>query len=399
MLKRKKISALVLLLVLILTGCQPTPQEVLDENAAFKEAQKNDTSLKIEKDSIENIFKTTPDRVDIDLGTIRLNGVARVPDVKEIPVLTLERNKMYYDNFETFAKALTSGVQIDPQKITDDGIVKSFSFGEKSSVSVGCHSYIGISDGDKFNNAPEYKIVDRILPYLGEKAAPERTIKMDGKDVKLQSVIDNINTYLAQDALNLRPDYKYELRTVDTRLLEDGVNYGIEFEAESSYKGIPFDSRVLFANEEDCKANHGMTRKGEMFNVFALDNELKKINNLWGTESYNVVKETASDNNFLTLEAAFERLKDVLSKDTVFEFRSAELVYSIHYDGFYELTDDEEKNVKQFTATPAWFFALVPRNAGQDIWDDIADPHGTFIVDAVTGDVSVNYAYVSASRY
>lgn len=397
--KSKRIIVAVLLSALLFAACRPAPPEVIDEIIKLEEAQEKTTQpgQELEKDSIENIFKNTPKQVDLDLGTVKLNGAVRVPDVKEIPILTLERNTIFYNEFEKLLAGIVPEDELDLGKITynndnPDEISKEYLYNK---CSVFCYPTcpLGIWNDDMVRYV-DFPKAETIRLYRGEKVAPEKTYQMNGKQVKLQTVLDYVNDFLSQEELNLRPGYSFQVRTVFPRLMESEDysssikgDYGIEFYIECCYKGVAFDSVYAYAND-NWKANRNTSRESENLDIFITDGDCKSIKMLVLANSYQVAGETPTDNRFLTLDAAAGQLKKFLSGDAIFSFDSAELAYDIRYPGHYDLDEEKEKNVKQFTASPVWLF-IIDRDDPEIYGDCGRDVRKTYIVDAITGDVSV----------
>lgn len=382
---------MLLLLTLILTACRSVPAEVLDKQRELEEAKKNNTSFELEKDSIENIYKTSNGYVDLDLGTVHLKGSVRVPNVKEIPVLTLERNKKNWDEFEKFVTCVVPAKEVNPENIKIDAQYGSKEYNYKNyriTARAGDYGF-GIS-GNRFEKPFTYagfEKADTIFLYRGESVDPRQTYRMNGEDVKLQTVLDYVNNFISQEAFGMRPGYTLQVRTLFPRLLDDGENYGVEFLIESCYKGVPFDSIFGYANN-NWMANQNTSRESEFALIFVSDNKCERIDEMISpVATYNVLKETPTDNRFLTLEAAFMQLKNTLTDDSVFDdFSCAELAYDIRYPGHYNYEAEKEEKVKEFTASPVWLFMIdkAPRSG-----IDGHDVRKTFIVDAITGDVSV----------
>ena len=71
-------------------------------------------------------------------------------------------------------------------------------------------------------------------------------------------------------------------------------------------------------------------------------------------------------------------------------------MYDIRYPGYYQYTADELENVKELTASPVWLFIIDKDKRSGEYTDPYThDIRETYIVDAITGDVSIYNENVS----
>lgn len=184
--------------------------------------------------------------------------------------------------------------------------------------------------------------------------------------------------------------FTYRIRKIYIRKLS-GDRYGYEFSAERLYNGIPVDSTPLnnFAGA-DVGPKGYYVENGDPIYIWMIDSQT--IDYFYCGACRRADNSEKSRDEILTLPSAIAVLSNTLTASATFDISSVELLYINGYYADDYLVKYTDEDVERYLAYPketrlVWAFLLPIRAMEHGTLEYPHDPHYSFFVDAVTGEV------------
>jgi len=400
--KRVLFLLIMLLCVVLLTGCNAVPEEVQDDidRYNYRPAEERADSNLPQYDTLENIIAHTPAEMTRKIGNVFFDGIIRVPQTDTLSELTLGYNPVFnMHRRDIFRFFLPYEDEPDENFIFDQGYQDwggEYYMDENIGISISEDGFLVTmpSTAEKSEENPGgyldfqfYPVEEIIQCYRGEPLT-DTPYPFRGGELSLTQASRQVLDFLNTDPWRQwESGYEYMIRTAFIRKMGNDT-YGFEFCVERLYNGVSIDATKFYEfydDPEDLKRKGDVRRRGTPIYIFITDPYGPSGWTFRAMNSYVIIKDEPLPGPFITFDAALEAACGAISQKANITIRSAELCYDAGYRGFRGIYN--ERSIKDYFSMPVWAFIIDRRSISQ--LKNGHDTHWTLFVNALNGEVYV----------
>lgn len=381
--KINKILVLFIGCVILLSGCQPTPESVKERSKNYISSQDVE-----EKESgyvsVEHLLDNQEEILKEDHQNLKLLDTIHLEQPEHVSILTMK----LCDDFSSMEKMksmayLFFGNHKWEKKVKDYSHMRWATKSDKPVYGINefDEGDRDVTSGSVSNNG-SYAIAKREQRYIyadnrsaiyhvdwgGELG----TCKLSGETVSLAEAVDYVNDWCNTKWTEIEPMYTFRVKTVYQ--CKDKTDF-LFFDVCRYYKGVPFDDISFSSKDEetywDYKLEITMRKMGELSSV---------RNNNFG---YNLVEEENCDDKLIGLGEAINIVEHRMTGSRMNEITDIDIKYEVRWAGDKK-TEYCSTPGTRYEARPVWSFIV---DAPEYLADGGPWTRKFINVDMVTGEV------------
>lgn len=403
---------LLIIILLFLTGCEKTPDEVKNNMEKYNsDGDYNQDKIDNSHDIVTNLFGNIDEVLKANYQNLIMPNKITIEDIISIPLLTFKQADDFDHNYYDIMKLFYDESIINRQEIIEkkwsDGTSSYYFDNQKDKIyaSITDNGFVAISQSNAYDLIFQNNYEREQILHVDRGDDTNISYKLlDGK-CTVKSQIEYVEQWLSNYWSKYEADYTFRVKTAIIRKL-DAENYYYQLIIEKLYEGIPLDELVgdfaAFDNENNRGYINGTVNYIEM-QIMSSDS-ISSFRNAFGSIYVDTVDN--STDKFISLQSAVKMLEKELSGFQDIIISDIEVKYTLCpiYDYIGELVTDD-KNMSQtfktqstyypgitITSRPVWAFIV------QVDQEEYKETDGTvkkgdirkyIYIDMITGEIKV----------
>ena len=362
--KRKKTFILFLCIIIILpiSGCQKTPNDVKEKSLKHQKAEDvKETDIKYV--SVDHILDNQEKVLSKTYQNLSFQNTVHLEQPDSVSVLSLTvanpfgtKKKLadicsVFWGTDQYRKEI---VRLDDLREFPGGIgVYAFNYyadNTADSARMSDNGYVALYK----ENAEMFTSNRQTICHVDWNENLDVVYDIGGEEVSIREAVDYVNNWCNKNWITFEPEYSYQVKTVYVcKTKQKGYYY--YFDVCKVYKGMPFDDISFYIDVDNFYIRNSLDV------VMEHKNELSFFRN--NNNSYDIAKNEEHNDKLIGLEQAILLVQEKMTGSQKFEIADIDLKYVIRSDLTYN--DLVERDIPSYvmpgcpvTARPTWSFIL-----------------------------------------